>query len=144
MAVGTMFGPASIEETSTVPYAYVEGYGADISCAANDPRMSGTLTAIQNFVQLAPGLEGGYVRPGTARLVADGGTWLVEFMGSTQPGTSAYTGNTYSYLYTGEGDLTGLSAMTIWLSTGMGLWDTEGVLFPGPIPEFPSLPEPAE
>lgn len=77
----------------------------------------------------------------TGRLTNDGGSWRFEAQGFAQPGKSFASNNHYVGMYTGEGDYEGLSAMTFQLPTGTGMWDITGVLFPGPMPEYPPLPE---
>ena len=138
----TITGPEVIDETGWVPYAYAEGYDAVLDCTMTDPRLSGRLVSTQNYAQLAAGLEGGYIRAGKSLLQNDGGSWLIEYTGYTQPGRSAYTDNTYWNLYTGQGGYAGLSAVAAMLPSGRGSWELEGVLFPGPMPEAPDSPEP--
>lgn len=138
----TVSGPAVLEETASVPYAYAEGYDAVISLRADDPRLSGTYETTQDYIQLAPGREGGFVRAGQGRLTNEGGSWLTEFRGFVAPGQDAVSGNTYFTLHTGEGGYAGLSAVTVWQPTGGGRWAFEGVLFPGVVPEVPDRFEP--
>ena len=137
-------GPVVIEETTSVPHAYAEGYDAVISLRADDPRLSGTYETTQNYIQLAPGPEGGFVRAGRGRITNEGGSWLTDFRGLTPPGSHPVSGNTYFTLHTGEAGYAGLSAMTVWQPSGMGEWTFEGVLFPGSMPDLPPPLAPAE
>ena len=136
-------GSVVIEETTSVPHAFAEGYGAVISLRADDSRLSGTYETTQDYIQLAPGLEGGFIRAGRGRITNEGGSWLTDFRGFTPPGSHPVSGNTYFTLHTGEGGYAGLSAMTVWQPSGMGAWTFEGVLFPGSMPNLPPL-APAE
>ncbi len=108
------------------------------------PRLGSSLKATSNYVQLVPGPEGGYLRSGRARLSNDGGSWLAEFNGFAEPGTSAYSGSHYWIHLTGEGSYAGLLATLVFLPTGSGRWDLKGVLFPGAMPEFPAPMPPDE
>ena len=137
-------GPAVLEETARVPYAYAEGYDAIISLRADDPRLSGTYETTQDYIQFAPGREGGFVRAGRGRITNDGGSWLTEFRGFTLPGSDPVSGNTYFTLYTGVDGYAGLSAVTVWQPTGMGRWAFEGVLYPGALPDLPPPLAPTE
>ncbi len=135
---GTRTATPDISTSPTVPQEVGIGMAYSSWQTTNDPRLSGPYENSQDYYGFLPGSLGGAVRSGTGRLTNEGGSWLAEFQGFTQPETHAYTSTYYVTHYTGQGGYEGLSAMTIWLPTGTGAWDVEGVLFPG---EMPSTPE---
>jgi len=143
----TVLGEVASPEIATspdVPQERGTGWVFKVRLDTNDPRLSGTFDPDHNYFTASPGLMDGTVWSVTGRLTNDGGSWRFEGQGFAQPGKSFAANNHYVGMYTGEGGYEGLSAMTFQLPKGSGRWDITGVLFPGPMPEFPPPMPPAK
>lgn len=139
-AAGTRTAEPDITAGATVPQEIAMGMGYRSFMHTSDPRLCGRFENIQNYYGLAGGSTGGAVRTGTGRLSNAGGSWLADFQGFTKPDADALSSTYYLTRFEGEGDYEGLSAVTLWLPSGTGRWDIEGVLFPGEMPPMPEVP----
>ena len=131
-----------IVTSPNVPQESGTGWVFEVVVRSSDPRLAGDAVADHNYYAFVPGATGGRVWSVAGRLTNDGGSWLLEGQGFAQPDEDFTSNNHYVFRYTGESGYEGLSAMAFALPTGMGQWDIEGVLFPGPMPDFPDYPEP--
>ena len=144
-ARGVASGGGESESSETLPEVRVTGYNGVVTMTADDPRLSGRWTGTQNYHQFVQG-DPGAVRAGTAWLVNDGGSWSITFTGFTPPGApSSLSARHDQMLFSGEGGYEGLSAIIVVSPDGTPAeWTFEGVIFPGPMPEFPPPMAPAE
>lgn len=111
----------------------------------DDPRLTGTAKANTNYIQFTTSDRDGILRFGLMTITNDGGSWVGELRGFAAPGGSWHDTSHYVLTSNGEGGYEGLSAMLIMSPSGWGVWDIEGVIAPGPVPELPtSLEGPAE
>jgi hypothetical protein len=136
-------GDASIRDTLPEMVVTDDIYAA--SFETDDPRLSGTAKVNMNYIQFTTSELDGIVRSGLVTLTNDGGSWAGELRGFAKPGGSWHDSTHYAFFLTGEGGYAGLSAMLNMTPSGWGVWDIEGVIAPGPLPELPtSVDGPAE
>jgi len=131
-----------IVTSPTIPQESGTGWVYEVLLQTSDPRLAGNAVADHNYLAFVPGATGGRVWSVAGRLANDGGSWLLEGQGFAQPDKAFASNNHYVFRYVGQGGYEGLTAMTLALPTGMGQWDIEGVLFPGPMPDLPPPVEP--
>jgi hypothetical protein len=136
---GTLTYAGSFEaSTLTVEEGrYLErGMGTYDTIEMDDARLSGTLWNIWNIDLIGDRQYGSdaKVGTGTVELVNDDGSWVGTMRGyvSMDPATSHW------YLeLTGTGAHDGYSALLYAMRPESGVWDIEGFVFPGVLPEYP-------
>ena len=129
-----------VEETEGPVYAEVLGIGRRIDVAADDPRIVGTMTQVQNarLSNRPDPTEGlSFIIAGTARIDNDDGAWVGTW---TSYGGDRVGGQEW-YVLEGEGAYEGLTAIFAGdVDADSPQGPLEGVIVPF---ELPALPEPA-
>jgi hypothetical protein len=129
-----------LEETEGPGYAEVLGIGRRIDVAADDPRITGTMTQVQN-ARVSDGTDPAeghtFVIEGTARIDNDEGAWVGTW---TSYGADRVGGEEW-YVLEGEGAYEGL---TVVFSGDVDAESPQGPLEGVIVPfELPAVPEPA-
>lgn len=122
----------AVEEGRTM----TRGDGFYENIEMDDPRLSGTLWTVLNrdYIGNRPYASDGEVGTGTVELVNEDGSWVGTMRGyvSMDPRT-----HHWHYELTGTGAHDGLSALLYATRPETGVWDIEGFVFSGALPEYP-------
>lgn len=100
----------------------------------DDPRVSGTETALWNMDLWGTADNGANVQWGTSRLENDGGAWEGKGSGVY----SSDRGDIIAFWYKGTGGYAGLGYFALW--TGKDPWTIRGQVFPGDPPNLAAMP----
>ena len=116
---------------------YLErGYGTYDTIEMDDPRLSGTLWNLWNVdsIKGRKYASDGEIIAGTIELVNDEGSWV-----GTMRGYASMDPKTYQIgmELSGTGAHDGFSALLYATRPETGVWDIEGFVFPGALPEYP-------
>ena len=133
---------ADIVTRATPPEVVGSDWAWTMSMETNDPRLTVTCQTNLDYEQFVSGSTGGALRSGIGWCWNDGGSWTQEVHGFAKPGESTMTGNHYVTYLSGEGAYEGLSAMLLMIP-GTSVWNVDGVIAPGPMPEPPSSVDPS-